>query len=125
MASLALRYCAEKTTQKHRRYIASNVVAMYADDRPPVVQPRRRGRYPSCVKRLSDTPRLYVGAICELRTPLNDSVPVRIVDLNPADGAWIEAVTPRLITYRDGTKGRDAKCGPESLFRTVFGESHV
>lgn len=117
-----LRHSSDKNSSVSRRYLSPNVIALYAEDHPPVVQVARRGRYPDCVRRLSGTPRLYVGVICELRTGLNDGVPVRLTGFDANGDAAIEAVGGRLIALANGKQSRHAICSAAWLFRTIFKE---
>lgn len=103
-----------------RRYLAPNVISMHAEDRPPVINRPRRGRYPAMVAPIWTARRLYVGAVCELRSPLNDCIPVRIVAFLDNGDAHIEAVGPRLITINAQQTSRNAGAGLSSLHRTVF-----
>jgi hypothetical protein len=121
----ALRQHTDEITHPPRRYLAPNVIALHAEDRPPVVNVRRRGRYPACVKRIEDIPRLYVGVLCELRTQDNAGVPVRIKSFEPNGDACVEAIGHRLIHCNDQSRARIAYCRTSYLFRTVFGASHV
>lgn len=49
-----------------RRRLAPNVVCMFPDDREPIIQPRRRGRYPRGVASIKDVERLRVGVVAEV-----------------------------------------------------------
>ena len=103
-----------------RRRLAPNVIALHAEDRPPVVQTRRRGRYPACVARFTvGRSRLYVGAVCALRTPLNDDTPVRVVEIHQNGDCVIEAVSPRPIICVDGEPSCRATTSNQSLVRTA------
>lgn len=110
-----------------RRRLAPNVIAMHADDRPPVVQPRRRGRWPACVASLwRGRSRLYVGALCALRTPLNDDVPVRILEIHQNGNCLVEIAGTRGIVCQGGDLAQEAIATNQSLIRTAtLGEFHV
>ena len=104
-----------------RRRLAQNVIAMHAEDRPPVVQTRsRRGRYPACVVLFGyGRPPFYVGALCALRTQMNDDVPVRLVALLE-NGQWhVETIGPRQIVCSDGAASRSASVNRQALVRTA------
>lgn len=104
-----------------RRRLAPNVIAMHAEDRPPVVQHRRRGRLPAAIGSIwrARHARLYVGAICALRTPLNDDVPVRVTEVYEDGKCDIETIGPRRIVCPDGTLLRAAIASNHCLIRTA------
>jgi hypothetical protein len=112
-----------------RRRLAPNVIAMHAEERPPVVQTRsRRGRYPANVTRwyFSGRPRLYVGALCALRGGDNDDVPVRIFEVLPGGFYAVEAITGRDIVLDAGEAVRRARVINTNLVRTAtVGACHV
>lgn len=74
-----------------RPRLAPNVIAMHAEQRPPVQQSGRRGRYPRNVAKLADRPRLMPGDIAEFIIDPWRGVRVMILrqssdpDLNCAD----------------------------------------
>lgn len=110
-----------------RRRLAPNVIAMHAEERPPVVQTRSRGRLPACVTKVFVwRSRLYVGAICALRTPQNDDVPVRLLELRTNGECDIEAIGSRPIICGDGSTTRRATTSNQCLVRTAtVGACHV
>jgi len=55
-----------KPTKPERRRLADNVVALFHEDRPPVVNVRWRGRYPRVVTRLRTWSRLHAGDYCTI-----------------------------------------------------------
>ena len=58
---------ARSADQAHvRRRLAPNVICMFAEDRPAVVQERRRGRHPRVVVSIRSTPRLMEGDTVEM-----------------------------------------------------------
>jgi hypothetical protein len=66
MAKLsALREPAHDTAPP-RRHLAPNVIALWPEDRPPVVNPARRGRYPRGVEALRRWNRLRPGVYAYL-----------------------------------------------------------
>lgn len=104
------------------RRLASNVLALHADVRPPVVQSRRRGRLPAGVTRLfrSDRPKIYVGVVCLLRAPGNDDIPVRVFQVMEDGRYGIVALTDRLITIPDaGVVSEVAVACERVLMRTA------
>lgn len=112
-----------------RRRLAPNVIALHAEERPPVVQARScRGRYPANVTRgyFSGRPRLYVGALCALRGGANDDVPVRIFEVLPGGFYAVESITGRDIVLDTGEDVRRARVINTHLVRTAtVGACHV
>lgn len=65
-----------------RRRLAPNVVCLFQEDRPAVVNVRRRGRYPRNVVAFWARPRLLVGDMAELcggALPSNHGKRVRLI----------------------------------------------
>ena len=83
--------------------LAPNVIALHANERPPVVQTRRRGRLPAGVSRLfrSARPKFYVGVVCLLREASNHDVPVRVFQVMEDGRFGVCALTDRLITIAE------------------------
>lgn len=85
---------------KDRRRLAPNVICMHAENRPPVFNIRRRGRYPRNVISIRSRPRLMPGDLAEICAghPSNLGKRVRIVERATASylppGEWfaIEAL---------------------------------
>lgn len=80
-----------------RRRLAPNVVCLHMEDREPVVNARRRGRYPRGVVSIKSRPRLMPGDVCEMigGLPSNRGKLVRILELcgwleGFPRGDWIE-----------------------------------
>lgn len=72
---------AEQPAKAPRRYLAPNVIALWPEDRPPVVNPKVRGRYPRGVERLRTWLRLRPGVYAYLWNkclPENRGVVVRL-----------------------------------------------
>lgn len=105
--------------------IMAKILHLFSEDRPPVNQPRRRGRYPRNVVRLSGVQKIRAGVVCELRTPLNDSVPVLVEGFLDDGFVSIKAITKRLITCLDHSQTDQAFTLPSQLFRSVCVESEV
>ena len=85
-----------------RRHLASNVVSLFADERPPVANPRRRGRLPRNVVRLGSRPRLVIGDLCEMcrgALPENHGKHVRVVGFTDAGLVEIDAVSVPIEAY--------------------------
>lgn len=108
-----------------RRRLAHNVIALHAEDYPPVVQATRRGRFPANVVRINSVPRLYVGCLCELRTTNNEGVPVRVVQIDDENNIGIESIGTKKIRCNDGLMSNHAVTYARLLHRTVMGERHV
>lgn len=110
-----------------RRRLAPNVIALHAEDRPPVVQERRRGRLPACIARYCvGRSRLYVGALCALRMPGFADIPVRLLEISQSGECLIRTISPQAIPFRDGTHGREAVVSSIYLVRTAtVGVCHV
>lgn len=122
MANAHLRECASQSSETTaRRHLAPNVTCMFTEDRPPVVNPPRRGRYPRGVVNLRAFPaRYYPGALCELRSPSNpDGVPVRI-EYREDDGRYsVEALAGYQVILPDGEACTYALADQSLLFRTA------
>lgn len=104
------------------RRLAPNVIALHANERPPVVQSRRRGRLPAGVSRLfrDDRPKIYVGVVCLLREASNHDVPVRVFQVMEDGRFAICALTDRLITIADAGVVADKAVARECvLIRTA------
>lgn len=130
MANQSLRAFAQPVSVTHpRRRLADNVVCLFPEDRPPVVQAAgRRGRYPTIVSRLSSVPRLRVGAICEIwRTDSgkNNGLIVRLLEEEGNDLWFVETVSGVDILFSNGEFNRRALCPSGILRRTFLGECHV
>lgn len=112
------------TKSPARRRLADNVLCMFNEERPPVVQAvGRRGRYPAIVTRLWLVPRLRQGAICIIRsnpdTDVNHGIIVRLIEQHE-NGNWLsEAIGNRRFVF-DGEKHREVWVNPSVLRRTVF-----
>lgn len=124
MANQRLRESASNYSEAPaRRRLAPNVTCMFPEDRPPVVNRPRRGRYPNNVVRiLSSGPRFYPGVVCELRTALDpDGVPVIVVGSSD-DRGWfyIKALGGHKITFGNGDTGVFGSAHPGSLFRSAI-----
>lgn len=91
-------------TSAPRRRLAPNVVCLRSEDRAPVVNPRRRGRFPLGVVSIKSRPRLMPGDVCEMvgGLPSNRGKLVRIVELR----GWLE----------------DMPCGNWIGVRAVYGD---
>ena len=65
-----------------RRRLAPNVVCLFPEDRPAIVNEPRRGRYPRNVIRFGSRPRLLAGDMAELcgsALPSNHGKRVRLI----------------------------------------------
>lgn len=103
-----------------RRRLAPNVVCLHPEDRPPVVNARRRGRYPLGVVSIKSRPRLMPGDVCEMvgGLPSNRGKLVRVTEVrgwieDMPRGYWIEvcAVFGDLDTYDAETGKRTGSSG--------------
>jgi len=104
-----------------RRYLAPNVICMFAEDRQPVLNRPRRGRFPKVVTPiLASGKRIFPGVICELRTPLNpQGVPVLVEELDE-EGLWsVVALGGHEIVCRDGSTYGRARAESKVLFRSA------
>lgn len=103
-----------------RRRLAPNVVCMFAEDRPPVVNPPRRGRYPRGVKELRFWDRLRPGVYAYMwtATPTNPNrgIVVRLVEKYD-DGDWLIESCGRELQVENGTYLQSAAAKPENLRR--------
>ena len=84
-------------TSAPRRRLAPNVVCLCAEDRAPIVNPRRCGRFPLGVVSIKSRPRLMPGDVCEMigGHPCNRGKLVRVVEVcgwleDWPRGNWIE-----------------------------------
>lgn len=120
MATLAQSALAQTETPSiARRRLAPNVVCMFADDRPPVINRGRRGRYPKLVKSLWSMRRLRVGALCELNTARNANIPVRIVEEIEPGRYGVMALAGLRILCSDGELSLGAVVTNQQLRRSV------
>lgn len=88
--------------EPYRRRLASNVLCMFDEDRPAVVQVRRRGRLPKAVASLRvERHRRYLDSLPKpYPYEIGD-----IVEVKCEDGEWIPAIiVQRLATAQDGMK---------------------
>ena len=103
--------------QRPRRRLAPNVICMFDDDRPPVVNVRRRGRYPRNVTPIASRARLMPGDLAELCgscLPSNRGKRVRILGPDPSmrkPGEWfaIESLFLPLDTGDVDTRQADGE----------------
>lgn len=120
-----------ETSTAPRRRLAPNVIAMHAEERPPVVQTRRRGRLPASIARFYyGRPRLYVGAVCGWSTSESDFdyIPVRLLEIRADGFCVVAAISARSIPLTGGGFTRRAGVYAEALVRTATitkGASHV
>jgi len=104
-----------------RRYLAPNVICMFAEDRQPVLNRPRRGRFPKVVTPiLASGKRIFPGVVCELRTPLNPhGVPVLVEEFDE-QGLWrVVALGGKQIVRSDGTAYGRALADSKILFRSA------
>lgn len=101
-----------------RRRLAPNVVCMFQEERPAVVNERRRGRYPRNVVSFRSRPRLCAGDMAELcggALPSNHGKKVRILQRTqgqnlPAGDWWdVESVWAPLDTRDVGRSQPDSQ----------------
>jgi hypothetical protein len=91
--------------QIERRMLAENVVAMFAEDRAPVVNPKRRGRFPRRVFALRLWERIHVGDYCLIwacgTSPrVNHGRMVKVTGYSSQDGKWkVQAIGGPLTTF--------------------------
>ncbi len=57
---------AEPTSKPPRPRLAPNVICLFPETLPPVVNPRHRGPYPRSIVLLRRWPRIRPGVICEM-----------------------------------------------------------
>lgn len=124
---------------QERRYLAANVVCLFADDRPVLPKVRKRGRYCGNVLPIWSLTRLRPGDVAELcrgALPENHGKRVRLVEVVvrnglPAGEWWsVEALSWPLATHDPniadpGGKGWAMKClCLASNLRRVKGVAH-
>lgn len=102
-----------------RRRLAPNIVCMFADDRPPVVNRPRRGRLPKAVAVFQAERKLRPGALCEFSTDGHPAIPVRIIENLGNGRSHVEAIVGHEFTFPDGQRGRDANVNYACLRRSV------
>lgn len=105
MALTALREPAHDCAPP-RHHLAPNVIALWSEDRPPVANPPRRGRYPRGVVALRRWNRLRPGVYAYLWNnclPENRGVVVQL--LGEPDGCFwnVRGITGLLAQGHDGT----------------------
>ena len=106
-----------------RRRLAANVVCMFAEDRPPVLNVRRRGSYKGNIQPIRTNSRIKPGDIAELcrgALPENHGKRVRVLardwSASLPQGEWwkIEALAEPLLTHKPGSDqvdiGRMFRC---------------
>lgn len=115
----ALREPAHDTAPP-RRYLAPNVIALWPEDRPPVVNPARRGRYPRGVEALRRWNRLRPGVYAYLwsanPTSRNRGKVVRLRK-EYADGDWEVEAYDSEIYFANGECSRFAAAKPDEMRR--------
>lgn len=97
-------------TPSERRRLAANVICLFTDDRPPVVNDctTRRGRRPRNIIRFRERP-LEIGDICELcrgAIPSNHGKLVRITGWNQKHGGYDVESVRGLLDVRDIETGK-------------------
>lgn len=109
-----------QTTAAHVH--APNVVRLFSEDRPPIVQ-RLRGRYPKGVVHIRAVPRFRVGALVELvgikRDPEANGARGVIVEDNGSPGWRYLVGLDRNVICRDGKPGRDVWFRERNLRRVL------
>lgn len=107
-----------------RRRLANNVICLFPEDRPPVINPPRRGRLPSCVvpaRRLEELRHAWQqpGAVAELCGTVrseNKGVRVRLIG-KKADGCWLIETVRGELTVEGGERVSIAHTPPKNLRR--------
>lgn len=62
-----------------RRRLAPNIVCLFSDDRPPIVNQRLRGRRPRRISSISAQPKIRPGAFCYIRPEGRNHMKVVVV----------------------------------------------
>jgi hypothetical protein len=106
--------------QIERRMLAENVVAMFAEDRAPVVNPKRRGRYPKGVTGLRRWDRIHPGDYCLIWATsgqtMNHGRTVKVHTYDETVSRWVvEAIGKPLHTYWANDPGNPAGHGLETV----------
>lgn len=115
-----------------RRRLAPNVICMFEDERMPVENVRRRGRYPRNVISFNSRPRLKPGDMAELCgtvLPANMGKRVRLVEIDskyPSPGTWWRVIAiGSLLSTRDAETNAitnhlsDTACALSSNLRRI------
>lgn len=117
-ATVASATPARQTIPRPR--LAANVVCLFAEDRPPVVNRPRRGRLPKAVAVLSAARPLRIGALCEFSAEGHETMPVRIIERLDNGRFRVEAVAGHEFVFPNGARGRGASVHYSCLRRSAI-----
>lgn len=111
-----------------RRRLADNVVALFHDERPPVVNPKRRGRFPRGVVSFRRWERIRVGDYCLIwaspTSPrVNHGRMVQVVyRVDALQDTWLVQAVEGLLTTFDSDSPDDVSMHRCVSAATVSGE---
>ena len=114
----------EPTSKPQRRRLAPNVICLFPEAMPPVVNPRHRGPYPRPVVILRRWPRIRPGVICEMcGTSLPENQGKRVLVVSEDDDRWwnVVAIDGAMITKNRVTGVRNGG----SAFKIVAPEQNM